>query len=221
MLSGFPPRRLPIADEGWVFILTPLGAAAVSFAGAGLFGSAAAGWTGAAFLVLAGFCGFFFRDPERRPPEDPAALVAPADGRVTEVGSAGEGNPETRRVSIFLSVFDVHINRSPTAGRVEAVRYREGEFRAAFRGDAAARNERNELELRTARGTMRIHQIAGVLARRIVCRARPGHRLAAGERFGLIRFGSRTDVLLPPGVEVLVRAGDRVRGGETVIARFR
>lgn len=212
--------RIPIAREGWVFILVPCGGALLLFAAAALLDGSVLGWVGGLLLTLAAFSVFFFRDPARRPPQGQEAVLAPADGRVTEAGPAREGEPGTLRVSIFLSLFDVHVNRSPEAGRVEAVRYREGEFRAAFRRDAARRNERNELEMSTARGTIRIRQIAGVLARRIVCRARPGDRLEAGERFGLIRFGSRTDALLPRGVMLLVRPGDRVRGGETPIARW-
>jgi phosphatidylserine decarboxylase len=123
-------------------------------------------------------------------------------------------------VSIFLSIFDVHINRAPAGGEVRAVRYRQGAFRAAFRKDAAERNERSELEMSTERGTIRIRQIAGVVARRIVCRVRAGDRLASGERFGLIRFGSRTDLLLPAGVTLSVRRGDRVRGGLSVIGTW-
>ena len=123
-------------------------------------------------------------------------------------------------MSIFLSIFDVHINRAPAAGEVRAVRYRQGAFKAAFRKDAADRNERNELEMTTERGMIRIRQIAGVVARRIVCRVRTGDRLALGERFGLIRFGSRTDLLLPGSVRVTVRPGDRVRGGLTVIGKW-
>ncbi|MYF77935.1 MAG: phosphatidylserine decarboxylase [Acidobacteria bacterium] len=211
--------RLPIAPEGRVFVAVPLVLAILVLATAGAAGGVFA-WTGWALLAGAGFCVFFFRDPERRPPDEATALLAPADGRVTEAGPANEGEPGTQRVSIFLSILDVHVNRAPAAGEVRAVRYREGAFRAAFRKDAAERNERNELEMTTGRGTIRIRQIAGVVARRIVCRVRAGDRLARGERFGLIRFGSRTDLLLPAGVNLAVRPGDRVRGGLTVIGKW-
>ena len=211
--------RLPIAPEGRVFVAVPLLGAVLALAAAGAGGEVFA-WAGWALLAGAGFCAFFFRDPERCPPRDAAVLTAPADGRVTEAGPADEGEPGTQRVSIFLSIFDVHINRAPAAGEVRAVRYRQGAFRAAFRRDAAERNERNELEMTTERGTVRIRQIAGVVARRIVCRARAGDRLALGERFGLIRFGSRTDLLLPPGVTLSVRPGDRVRGGLSVVGKW-
>lgn len=210
-----------LAPEGRAFVLLPLAAAGISGVAGLWLGATALSWAGAALLVVAGFSLFFFRDPERRPAEDGAVLLAPADGRVTEAASSDEGEPGTQRVSIFLSLFDVHVNRAPTACRVVAVRHRAGEFRAAFRADAAARNEQNELELETARGSVRVRQIAGVLARRIVCSARPGDELRTGERFGLIRFGSRTDTLLPPGVSLAVAPGDRVRAGETVIGRWK
>ena len=212
--------RLPIAPEGRVFVVAPLAVAVALFAAARIAGADVLSWAGWVLLAGAGFCAFFFRDPERRSPSDANALLAPADGRVTEVGSADEEDPGTQRVSIFLSLFDVHINRAPTAGQVLAVRYREGAFRAAFRKDAAERNERNELEMTAERGTIRIRQIAGVVARRIVCRVRVGDRLGTGERFGLIRFGSRTDLLLPAGVRLAVRAGDRVRAGVSVIGQW-
>ena len=212
--------RIPIAFEGRLFVLAPLGSAILLFLGARLAGSGALFWIAGVSLFAAAFAAFFFRDPTRFAPAEENALVAPADGRVTEVVSTETGGAGIQRVSIFLSLFDVHINRSPTAGRVVAVRYREGDFKAAFRKDAAERNERNELEMTTGHGTIRIRQIAGVVARRIVCRARVGDRLDAGERFGLIRFGSRTDLLLPPGVSLSVRPGDRVRGGATVIGKW-
>ncbi len=211
--------RLPIAPEGRVFVAVPLFGAVLALATAGAGGEVLA-WAGWILLAGAGFCTFFFRDPERHPPGDAAAVLAPADGRVTEAGPEDEGEPGTQRVSIFLSIFDVHINRAPAAGEIRAVRYRQGAFKAAFRKDAAERNERNELEMTTERGTIRIRQIAGVVARRIVCRVRAGDRLARGERFGLIRFGSRTDLLLPPGVTLSVRPGDRVRGGLSVIGKW-
>ena len=212
--------RLPIAPEGRAFVAIPLVLAVLAFAAARLTTGEILAWAGWVSLLGAGFSAFFFRDPERQPPGETDALLAPADGRVTEVGLAGEGGAGTQRVSVFLSLFDVHINRAPAAGRVRAVRYREGAFRAAFRKDAAERNERNELAMTTERGEIRVRQIAGVLARRIVCRVRAGDRLAVGERFGLIRFGSRTDLLVPPGVTLVVRPGDRVRAGVTVIGRW-
>lgn len=210
--------RLPFAREGAPFLLVPLALTAVALA---------AGWLGAAPPLAAAppalfalFSLFFFRDPERTPPPREGAVVAPADGRVTAVTVSEDPERPGHRVSIFLSIFSVHVNRSPTAGRVREIRYRTGEFRAAFRGDAAERNERNEMDLACERGSVGVRQIAGVVARRIVCRASVGDFLGRGERFGLIRFGSRTEVLLPPNCPPTVRRGDRVRGGETVIAEW-
>ena len=207
--------RLPLAPEGRPFVLAPLVAAGLVATGGALFEAPVLSVASAAGLVLAVFCAFFFRDPERRPEGGADAVLSPADGRVTDADDS-DGRP---RVSIFLSLFDVHVNRAPMAGVVEAVRYRPGAFLAAYREDAAERNEQNEVRLRTGHGAVVVRQIAGVVARRIVCRARPGDRLARAERFGLIRFGSRTDVVLPEGFTVTVRPGDRVRGGATVIAR--
>lgn len=210
--------RLPFAPEGAPFILVPLASAAAA---------GTAGWLGVIPTVtalppalLAAFAAFFFRDPERTPAPGEERVVAPADGRVTAVEESADPAEPGRRVSIFLSIFSVHVNRSPAAGRVSAVRYRPGEFRAAFRGDASERNERNEIVMECRRGRLRVRQIAGAVARRIVCRVSSGDELGRGERFGLIRFGSRTEVLLPPNCRPTVRPGDRVRGGETVIAEW-
>lgn len=209
--------RLPFAREGAPFIAVPSVLALLAAVAGVLLGEDILLAAAAALLAAAASCAFFFRDPERRAPDSEDAVVAPADGRVTAV-TAGDGDRPGRRVSIFLSLFDVHVNRSPAAGRVASVTYRPGEFRAAFRADSSERNERNDLEMECGRGPLRVRQIAGVVARRIVCRAAPGERLRRGERFGLIRFGSRTEVLLPPNCRPTVRPGDRVRGGETVIA---
>jgi phosphatidylserine decarboxylase len=201
--------RLPLAREGLPFIVTPLALAAVGYA---------AGWyvAAAALLVLGGFCAYFFRDPRRTGPEDPALVLAPADGRVTVV----RDGPDGLRVGIFLSIFDVHVNRTPLAGRVLSSRHTAGRFLAAFRPEAESANERHEIELATEFGTVRVTQIAGLIARRIVCRLAPGDRVARGERYGLIRFGSRTDVTLPPGAVALVERGDRVIGGVSPVARL-
>jgi len=198
-----------VAREGLPFILIPLAAAA---------GAALAGWgpVAAALAVLGLLCAGFFRDPDRRAPEDPAAILAPADGRVTAVERA----PEGLRISIFLSVFDVHVNRAPVSGRVESVRYTRGRFHNAMNEVSAAENERNDVRVATDRGPVEVTQIAGLIARRIVCRVKAGDRLATGDRFGLIRFGSRTDLRLPPGAEPAVVPGARVAGGETIVARW-
>ncbi len=212
--------RIPIAPEGRVFVLVPFGCGLLAFAAdrAGVSGGVVLLALAGVFLALAAFCAFFFRDPERHSPDDRNAVLSAADGRVTEVGTEQDGST---RISVFLSLFSVHVNRSPVRGEVIGTRRRRGSFRAAFRKDAAERNEQNEVEIRAETGTVRVRQIVGVVARRIVCRVAPGDLLAAGERFGMIRFGSRTDLLLPEGFEAAVAPGDRVRAGLTVVARLR
>ncbi len=203
---------LPIAAEGWGFILVPLALAALS---------AWTGWTKAALLfgVLAAFMAFFFRDPDRAAPPVPGAILAPADGRVTDVRSAVD-DPfvgAAQAVSIFLSPLDVHVNRSPLAGLVVGVEYRPGAKLAAYRPEASEQNERTTISIQGEAVRVVVRQIAGVLARRIVCRVQPGDKLGSGERFGLIKFGSRTDLIVPASVRLRVKMGDRVRGGETVM----
>ena len=173
-------------------------------------------------LVGVGFCLYVFRDPERQPPSGDDLIISPADGRVLEVVPGREEQllhaPATR-VSIFMSPLDVHVNRSPVTGTVELVRHTAGKFRAAFADKASLDNERNAVVLASGGRRYLVVQIAGALARRIVCARQPGDRLARGERFGMIMFGSRVDVFLPPGVEPRVARGDRVRAGQTVIAQ--
>ena len=207
--------RIPIAREGWPLIFPPAAAACIL---------AAMGWWGAAAvlaLLALAFVGFF-RDPERTPPAVPGALLAPADGKV--MGIADVEDPflgPAVRVSIFLSPLDVHVNRAPAAGVVRDVEHVPGRFLAAYRHEASEQNERCTLTLDGDTGRVGVRQIAGVLARRIVCRARPGDTLGAGERYGLIRFGSRTDLLMPRGTEIRVRIGDRVAGGQSVMGIVR
>ena len=169
-------------------------------------------------LLLAAFMAYFFRDPRRAVPAEANLVVSPADGKVTRVERlSGADSPTV--VSIFLSPFDVHVNRAPIAGRVIDVTYTKGRFIAATSDNASLVNEQNALTIKNERMTVVCKQIAGVLARRIVCWKRPGDSLELGERFGLIKFGSRTDLVLPKGVEVLVKVGQRVSGGVTVIGR--
>jgi phosphatidylserine decarboxylase len=177
-------------------------------------------WGGWVCLALAGFVAYFFRDPERSIPREPGLLLAPADGKIVAVSPQPNhpAQPAGTRVSIFLSVFDVHVNRAPTSGIVVDVRYQPGTFLPAFRADASARNEQNIVTLQAGDTHVIVKQIAGILARRIVCRVRAGDALSAGERFGLIRFGSRVDILIPPAFAVHARPGQRVRGGESVLA---
>jgi phosphatidylserine decarboxylase len=166
-------------------------------------------------LVLTVGVALFFRDPERIIPPSPEAIVSPADGRIMEIISE---NTQTRRISIFLSLWDVHINRAPYGGVVRSIVYTPGQFLAAYRQEASVVNEANTITIADHGREFIVKQIAGVLARRIVCRVRPGDTLEKGQRFGLIRFGSRTDLLLPATAEIAVQVGDVVRGGETILA---
>ena len=172
------------------------------------------------FLTLAGFMAFFFRDPERSIPLEPGVIVAPADGKVTIVRPAN-GQTSESLVSIFLSPFDVHINRSPIEGEIVNIAHKTGKFVMATRDDARLLNEQNALTIAGAGITLKCVQIAGVLARRIVCWKQRGERVKCGERFGMIKFSSRTDLLMPSNVEILVQEGMHVRGGETIIARIK
>ncbi|MHB8835916.1 MAG: phosphatidylserine decarboxylase family protein [Candidatus Methylomirabilia bacterium] len=203
--------RFPIAGEGWPFILP---AFALVVLCAVLHLRAAAGVA----LVLALFVTWFFRDPVRAIPADPETLVSPADGRVVEILPLADGGAQ---ISIFLSIFNVHVNRSPVAGEVVDVSRRPGKFLAAWKHEASSDNFQNSVTVRTPRGDVRFVQITGLIARRIVCHLETGALVARGERYGLIRFGSRVDLFLPPAAELAVRVGDRVHGGSDVIARWR
>lgn len=178
-------------------------------------------WYVTAFLlVVALFMAFFFRDPKRVPPSDPDVIVSPADGRVTRIESQSPGTSSPTVVSIFLSPFDVHINRSPITGKIVDVLYSPGKFLIATNEQASLVNEQNALTIQGDRITVVCKQIAGILARRIVCWKQKGDRLGLGERFGMIKFSSRTDVLLPENVRVTVKKGERVRAGVTIIGRI-
>ncbi|PYS58277.1 MAG: phosphatidylserine decarboxylase family protein [Acidobacteria bacterium] len=200
--------------DGIPFVVVPIVLAAVPF----LFGY----WLLAIpLLALAAFMAFFFRDPHRSIPTEPGIVVAPADGRVTIVRlSDAHENPESL-ISIFLSPLDVHVNRAPIAGEIVEIAHKTGRFVMATKADARLVNEQNTLIIQGEPLTVRCTQIAGILARRIVCWKRKGERVKCGERFGMIKFGSRTDLLLPPTVEILVREGMHVRGGETIVGRIR
>jgi phosphatidylserine decarboxylase len=194
-------------------------------AGAFVPAAALAGWQqygwAAPFLVLAIALAAFFRDPERHAPAGPGSVVSPADGRVMVAGApqAGAAPPgDWMQVSIFLSPLDVHVNRLPVSGRVARVDYQRGGYRAAYKPEAATENERNELWIESGGRTVVCRQITGVLVRRVVCRVRAGDDVRAGDRFGIMKFGSRIDLFLPAGTCLLVRAGDRVRAGETLLA---
>jgi phosphatidylserine decarboxylase len=173
------------------------------------------------FLVAAILVLNFFRDPERAIPPDPSAIVSPADGRVVEVVAESLDGRNVQRISIFMSPFDVHVNRSPIAGTVESVTYRAGRFHVASQARASIENEQNVFTVRGEQGEIVVKQIAGLLARRIVFWKRPGETVQRGERVGLIKFGSRVDVALDPQVELRVQVGDRVRAGGSVIGTIR
>jgi phosphatidylserine decarboxylase len=170
-------------------------------------------------LAVAGFMAFFFRDPRRRVPTEPGIVVAPADGRVTVVRRADGENSESL-VSIFLSPLDVHVNRSPIGGEITEIAYKSGKFLMATNEQARLLNEQNTLTIRGPEVTVNCTQIAGILARRIVCWKREGDRVECGERFGMIKFGSRTDLVMPASVDVVVEEGMHVRGGVTIIGRI-
>ena len=170
----------------------------------------------AVFILLTLFMAYFFRDPDRQIPTETDIIVSAADGRVTRVEERENG----KFVSVFLSPLDVHVNRAPIAGRVVKIEYVKGKKKPATRGDASLINERNALTIEGEKMTVVCTQIAGIVARRIVCWSKEGDNLALGEKFGLIKFSSRTDLLMPNEVEVLVKVGDRVKGGTTIIARL-
>ncbi len=203
-----------MAKEGYPYIFVPLVLALIPIA-LGYW------YVSIPLFLVSAFMAYFFRDPERIPPNEPNIVVSPADGKVTRihpVAPGTEGSPTL--ISIFLSPLDVHINRAPIAGTISNVTYANGKFLMATKEEASLVNEQNALTIDNKELSLVCKQIAGVLARRIVCWKKAGDELAIGERFGLIKFSSRTDVILPPSVTVVVREGDRVRGGTTIIGRI-
>lgn len=180
-------------------------------------------YLGMAALLPGLYVLYFFRDPVRRITSDPREIVSPADGLVVEVAQLEETpyyEGPCIRVSIFLNIFNVHVNRMPDDGTIARVEYREGKYKNAMSAESSDVNEANTLWLDTRHGPMTLRQIAGLIARRIVCVAEVGETLRKGERFGMIRFGSRTELYLSPDVEVVVAVKDKVHGGSTVVARF-
>ncbi len=207
---------IPVAREGWPFILPPLSVAVILWV---------AGWqvSGVTACVLAVLVALFFRDPPRDIPKGEGLIVAPADGAVVQVTRylGQELQEPATQISIFLSVLDVHINRAPFPAVVEEVAYRPGTFRIAWQPEASVDNEQNLIALKAPEGRLLVKQIAGLIARRIVCRVVPGQKLEAGERIGMIRFGSRVDLIVPARAELFVKRGDRVKGGSTVMGTLR
>ena len=173
------------------------------------------------FFLLTLFMAFFFRDPERKIPEGRGIFVSPADGKViliTDVYEKDYLKSESKEISIFMSPFNVHVNRAPCDGKVSVVKYSPGKFLAAYRDDASIRNENIVMVLDGEKDRVLVRQVAGFVARRAVCRAKVGDFLKRGERYGIIKFGSRLDVFLPKDARVTVRLGDKVKAGETIIA---
>lgn len=209
---------VPVHRDGWPFV--------AAFAGATLLLGVLWGplfWIG---LALTAWCAYFFRDPERVTPVDDRLVISPADGRVSAVGPAipprelAMGQEEMTRVSVFMDVFSCHINRAPVRGRIARIEHRPGRFLNAELDKASAENERNGLVIDSPNGQVAVVQIAGLVARRILCWPDRGDALTMGERFGLIRFGSRVDVYLPAGAVPRVSVGQTAIAGETVIAEF-
>jgi len=207
---------IPIAREGWPFILPPLSLAAILWM---------AGWqiSSAVAFVLATAVALFFRDPTRDIPKGEGLILSPADGTVVQVTRylGQELREPATQISIFLSVLNVHINRAPFPASVDEVTYKPGSFRIAWQPEASADNEQNLIALKAPEGRLLVKQIAGLIARRIVCKVVPGQKVEAGERIGLIRFGSRVDLIVPARAEISVKRGDRVYGGTTVMGTLR
>jgi phosphatidylserine decarboxylase len=205
-----------VAREGWPFIVLGLLLSGLLYWLGGFPGLAIGG-------LITIFCVYFFRNPERKVESTRGIVVAPADGRIMDVVTIAEENylhTDTIRIRIFLSLFNVHINRAPLAGKVEWVKTVSGEYLPAYKDEVSSKNARNYVGLMTDWGKVLVVQITGLIARRLVCWVKPGDTLATGQRFGLIRFGSCTEVYLPQDATVLVQPGQRVKGGETVIARL-
>lgn len=200
---------------GWPFLL---GALLLALAGAGFGGR----WWALPGAVLALVFLFFFRDPERPLPADQALILSPADGRVMAVGPAGEGAPPGtwQQITIFLSPLDVHVNRAPFSGRVTRVQYKPGRYLPAYRPESGIHNEQSEVWVDHDGRTAVFRQVVGLLARRVVCRVQEGDALVVGQRVGVMKFGSRMDVFLPPGIPIQVKPSDRVVAGVTVLGRW-
>jgi phosphatidylserine decarboxylase len=202
-----------VVKEGYIFAAGPILLAALGFN---------LRWyvPAAVLLLLGAFILYFFRDPDRTIPTDPAAVVSPADGRVLEVVEEALGERPGRRISIFLAIWNVHVNRSPLAGRFAQIQYRPGRFHMAMKEAASSENEQNIIHVETPRGEIVFKQIAGLIARRVVLWKKVGDQVERGERIGIVRFGSRMDLWLPLEAQIVVKPGDHVAGGSSILARW-
>jgi len=204
--------KIPLAKDGFIFILPLLIITVLMFL-------ISFYWATAIFGLGFLFVTWFFRDPERRIPNEPNVIVSPADGKITEIVTENEpiNGKLCKRVTIFLSVFNVHVNRVPIEGTIEDIRYNPGKFLAAFNPKASMDNEQNLILINNGRTHIFVKQIAGLIARRIVCWPKKGDHYESGQRYGLIRFGSRVDILLPENTKLSVACGDKVSGGKSII----
>ena len=204
--------KIPLAKDGFIFILPLLIITVLMFL-------ISFYWATAIFGLGFLFVTWFFRDPERRIPNVPNVIVSPADGKITEIVTENEpiNGKLCKRVTIFLSVFNVHVNRVPIGGTIEDIRYNSGKFLAAFNPKASMDNEQNLILINNGRTHIFVKQIAGLIARRIVCWPKKGDHYESGQRYGLIRFGSRVDILLPENTKLSVACGDKVSGGKSII----
>ena len=204
--------KIPLAKDGFIFILPLLIITVLMFL-------ISFYWATAIFGLGFLFVTWFFRDPERRIPNEPNVIVSPADGKITEIVTENEpiNGKLCKRVTIFLSVFNVHVNRVPIGGTIEDIRYNPGKFLAAFNPKASMDNEQNLILINNGRTHIFVKQIAGLIARRIVCWPTKGDYYESGQRYGLIRFGSRVDILLPENTKLSVACGDKVSGGKSII----
>lgn len=175
---------------------------------------------GIVLLLLGAFVLYFFRDPDRAIPAEAGAIVSPADGRIVAIVDEAMGSRAGKRISIFLAIWNVHVNRAPAEGVITSLEYKPGKFLAAMREQASSENEQNIFTLSTDAGEMVFKQIAGLIARRVVSWKKSGERVARGERIGLVRFGSRADIWMPREAEIAVKPGDHVKGGSSVLARW-
>jgi phosphatidylserine decarboxylase len=208
---------IKFAPEGYPFIASFAVATIIAFPIGGI-------WIAAAPFILTLFMAFFFRDPERTIPEGNTIFVSPADGRVIQIQNIVEENylkSSAIEISIFMSPFNVHVNRAPCDGVVESVVHTPGKFLSAFKPEASLRNENIAMLLKSDYYSVLVRQVAGAIARRAVCRAKPGDILKKGERYGIIKFSSRLDIYLPEKTEIKVKLGDKVKAGETILGRIK